>query len=76
MEDSPPLVVWNMIPMLWHVLINSEDFSSAPSSSNWINGIFLSLLLNVLAGNLRISRCGNLILDGNTAGYEVTENIE
>ena len=61
--------------MLWHDLLNSEDLSSAPYSSTWVNANFLSLFLNTVTINLRTSRGGRLILDGNPKGYEVVEHI-
>ena len=64
-----------MMFMLWHVLINSEDLASAPSSSTLMNTTFLSLFLNVATINFRMSRGGRLLLDGNPKGYEVAEHI-
>ena len=64
-----------MMFMLWHVLKNSVDMASAPSSSTLMNATFLSLFLNVVTRNFRISRGGRLLLDGNQKGYEVAEHI-
>ena len=40
-----------------------------------MNATFLSLLLNVVKINLRISRGVRLVLDLNPKGYEVEEHI-
>ena len=64
-----------MMFMLWHVFINSDDLASAPSSSTLMNATFLSRFLNVVIRNLRMSRGGRLLLDGNPKGYEVAEHI-
>ena len=74
-EEASPPVVWTMMFMLWHVLINSDDLASAPSSSTLMNATFLSWFLNVVTINFRISRGGRLLLDGNPKGYEVAEHI-
>ena len=64
-----------MMFMLWHVFMNSEDLNSVPSSSALMNATFLSLFINVVTRNFRMSRGGHLILDGNPKGYEVVEHI-
>ena len=74
-EEAYPPVVWTMMLMLWHVLINSDDLASAPSSSTLMNATFLSWFLNVVTRHFRISRGGRLRLDGNPKGYEVAEHI-
>ena len=61
--------------MLWHVLKNYDDLASAPSSSTLMNATFLSLFLNVVTRNLRMSRGGRSLLDRNPKGYEVAEYI-
>ena len=55
--------------------MNQEDLASAPSSSACINTTLLSLLLNVVKVNFRISRGGHLLPDGNPKGYELSEHI-
>ena len=74
-EEAYPPVVWTMMFMFWHVLINSDDLAIVPSSSTLMNAVFLSWFLNVVTRNLRMSRCGRLLLDGNPKGYEVAEHI-
>ena len=74
-EEASPLVVWTMMFMLWHVLINFDALASAPSSSTLMNETFLSWFLNVVTRNLRMSRGGRLLMDRNPKGYEVTEHI-
>ena len=64
-----------MMFMLWHVIINSKDLASAPSSSNTMNATFLSGFINVATRNFRMSRDGRLLLDGNQMGYEVADHI-
>ena len=64
-----------MMFMLWHVLINSDDLASAPYSSTLMNATFLSWFLNVVTRNLRMSRGGRLLMDGNPRGCEVEEHI-
>ena len=64
-----------MMFMLWHVLINYYDLASAPYSSTLMNATFLYCFLNVVTINLRMSRGGHLLLDGNPKGYEVAEHI-
>ena len=64
-----------MMFMLWRVLINSEDLARDPYSSNRINITFLSLFINVVTINLRISRGGRLLMDGNRKLYEKSEHI-
>ena len=54
--------------------MNSEDLAISPSSSTQVNENFLSWLLNVVTRNLKISRGGSLLLDGNPNGYEVSEH--
>ena len=41
-----------------------------------MNATFLYWFLNVLTSNLRVSRGGLLIIDGNPKGYEVSEHID
>ena len=80
---QPSLVIQNscsswlscIISMLWHFLIDSDDLASAPSSSILMNATFLSWFINVVTRNLRISRGGRLLLDGNPKGYEVADHI-
>ena len=55
--------------------MDSEDFYSDAYSSTRMNATILSLLLNVVTRNLRMSRGGHFLLDGNTKGYEVEEHI-
>ena len=55
--------------------MNSEDLASAPYSSAQVDETFLSLLLNVVAINLRMSRGGRFLLDGNPKRGEVAESI-
>ena len=55
--------------------MNSEYLASAPSSSAQVDETFLSLLLNVVARNLRMLRGGRFLLDGNPKGGEVAEHI-
>ena len=74
-EDASPPVVLNMMFMLWHGLINSEDISSASYSFCQINATFLSLYINVVTGNFRMSRGRHLIVNGNQKGYKVAEHI-
>ena len=74
-EEASPPVVWTMMFMLWHVIINSEDLASYTSSSTLMNATFLSWFINVMTRNFRISRSRHLLLDGNTKGYEVAEHI-
>ena len=64
-----------MMFMLWHILINSDDLASTPYSSTLMNATFISRFLNVVTRNLRMSRGGSLLLDGNTKGYELAEHI-
>ena len=40
-----------------------------------MNAVFLSLFLNVVTRNFRMSRSGRLLLDGNPKGYEISEHI-
>ena len=40
-----------------------------------MNATFLSSFINVVTINLRMSRGGRLLLDGNPNGYEVAEHI-
>ena len=61
--------------MLWHVLINSDDLSSAPSSSTLMNANFLSRFLNAVTIYFRMSKGGLLLLGGSSNGYEVAEHI-
>ena len=74
-EEASPPVVWTMMFMLWHVLINYEDMASDPYSSTLMNITFLSWFINVVTRNFGMSRCGSLLLDGNPNGYEVAEHI-
>ena len=41
-EEAYPPVILTMMFMLWHVLINSEDIASDPSSYTLMNAILLS----------------------------------
>ena len=74
-EEAYPPVVWTIMFMLWHVLINWEDLASAPSSFTLMNATFLSLFINVVTRNFRMSRGGRLLMDENKKGYEVAEHI-
>ena len=73
-EEAYPPVVWTMMFMSWHVLINFDDLASAPSSSTLTNATLLSWFINVVTRNFRMSRGGRLLLDGNPKGYEVAEH--
>ena len=64
-----------MMFMLWHVFMDPEDFASAQSSSTLMNASFLSWFLNLVTRNLKVSRGGRLLLNGNPKGYEVAEHI-
>ena len=55
--------------------MNSEDLASAPSSSTRTNTNLLSLFLNLVITNLRMSRGGLLLLYVNKKGYELAEKI-
>ena len=61
--------------MLFHVFTNSEDLAIDPSSSTHMNATFLSLLLNIVTINFRMSRGGRLLMDGNPKEYEVAEHM-
>ena len=74
-KDPYHPVVWNMMLMLWHVFVNSEDLAIGPSSWTRMNATFLSWFLNIVTRFFRISRGGRLLLYGNPKGYEVAENI-
>ena len=63
-----------MMFMLYYAFIISEYLASAPYSSTQTNANFLSLFLNVVTRNVRISRGGCLLMDGNPNGYEVAEH--
>ena len=52
--------------------MNQEDLASDPSSSNPMNVNYLSWFLNIIKGNLRISRGGRLLMGGITKGHETT----
>ena len=64
-----------MMLILWNVFVNAEDIASDPSSSTLINATLLSWFLNVVTTNLRMSKGGHLLLNGNTKWYEVSEHI-
>ena len=74
-EETFPPVLWTMMFMLWHVVINSECLYSAQSLYTLKNATFLSWFLNVVTRNFRMSRGGHLLLDRNPKGYEVAEHI-
>ena len=73
-EYSSTPLVWTMISMLLHALINSEDISSAPYQYTQLNATLLSWFPNLVTSNLTISRCVCLILYLNPKGYEVSEH--
>ena len=75
-EDTQTPIVLTMMFMLWHVLINSEDLSSAQYLSTWINATLIYWLLNIVTINLRMSRCVHLLIYGNPKGYEVSAHID
>ena len=70
-EETSPPVVRTIMFMLWHVFINYEDMASATSSSTLMHATLLSLFLNVVTMNFRMSRGVGLLLDGNPKGYKV-----
>ena len=74
-EDASPPVVWTMMFMLWHALMNSEYLASDPSSSTNMNATLLSWFLNVVKINFIMSRGGRLLLGGSPKGYEVEDHI-
>ena len=74
-EEAYPHVVWTTMIMLWNVFIDSDDLAIDPSSSTLMNATFLSWFINVVTRNLRMSRGGRLLLDGNPNGYEVAYHI-
>ena len=55
--------------------MNSACLDSYPYSSTLINATFLSLFLDVLTRNFRISRGLRFLLDVNLKGYEVADLI-
>ena len=73
-EEYPP-VVWTTMFMSGQVLMNFEDLVIAPYSYTRIKANLLYLFINVVTRNLSVSICGNLILDGNSKGYDEDEHI-
>ena len=60
--------------ILLHVFINSEDLAIYTSSSTRMDATVLYSFFNVVTRNLRMSRGGLLITDGNPKGYELAEH--
>ena len=75
MEEASPSVVWTMMIMLGYILISSDFFASAPSSSTLINATFLSWFKNLVTRNFRMSRRVRLLMDGNPKGCEIAYYI-